>query len=80
MDIVDSPASLVSLSLEHTVNDVLLRFPGCASVFNAFGVDSCCGGAASLAAAAADVGVEAEALLSALEAAALGDLPDEQST
>jgi regulator of cell morphogenesis and NO signaling len=79
MNVVNPADAAVSLSPEHTVNDVLLRFPRCANVFNAFGVDSCCGGAVSLADAAADVGVEPGMLLSALEFAALSDRLARQS-
>jgi iron-sulfur cluster repair protein YtfE (RIC family) len=50
-----------------TVNDVIARFPETVSVFNAFGIDSCCGGAASLEEASRRDGVNLAALLTALE-------------
>ena len=50
-----------------SVNDTLLRHPETMAVFNAFGVDACCGGAASLTEAARAVCVEPVALLEALE-------------
>ena len=42
--IIVSPTDTTAwLAPEHTVDDVLLEYSPCASVFNAFGVDSCCG-------------------------------------
>ena len=52
-----------------TVNDVLRRFPETVSVFNNFGIDACCGGAASLEEAAHRDGAALVALLDALESA-----------
>ena len=49
-----------------TINEVLARHPHTAVVFNAFGIDTCCGGGRSLAEAAQDDGVKVEVLLSAL--------------
>jgi regulator of cell morphogenesis and NO signaling len=51
------------------VNDVLRRYPPTVGVFNTFGIDACCGGAASLAEAAVRDGVELGALLDALRRA-----------
>ena len=64
----DAPALCATL----TVNETLLRFPNAVKVFNAFGVDACCGGAATLAEAADDAGIPLELLLDALELAAKG--------
>ena len=52
--------------LEMTVNDALRRIPNAGLVFNAFGVDACCGGANTLDAAARDAGIDAAVLLDAL--------------
>ena len=52
-----------------TVNDVLRKFPETVSVFNNFGIDACCGGAASLEEAARRDGADLGALLDALESA-----------
>jgi regulator of cell morphogenesis and NO signaling len=52
------------------VNEMLRLYPATVSVLNAFGIDACCGGAASLAEAARRDGVDLNALLSALVAAA----------
>jgi iron-sulfur cluster repair protein YtfE (RIC family) len=49
-----------------TVNEVMERYPHAISVFNARGVDSCCGGNYSLGEAAADAGIEIKALMSEL--------------
>jgi iron-sulfur cluster repair protein YtfE (RIC family) len=58
-----------------TVNDLLLRYPATIRVFNAFGVDACCGGAATLAEAAEAEGIELAALLEALTEAAGAEAP-----
>ena len=46
-----------------TVNEVLVRFPETVVAFNAFGVDACCGGAASLAEAAREAEVPLDDLI-----------------
>jgi len=53
-----------------TVDETIRRFPATVEVFNAFGIDACCGGAASLAQAAARDGAEPGALLQAVRRAA----------
>lgn len=55
-----------TVDLNWTVNDTIRRHPVTARVFQAFGVDSCCGGGATLDAAARDAGVEPASLLGAL--------------
>jgi Domain of Unknown function (DUF542) len=50
-----------------SVNDVLLAFPTTAPVFNAFGIDACCGGDRALEEAAREDGADLTALLAALE-------------
>ena len=55
------------------VDDVVARHPGAFSVLNAFGVDTCCGGAASLAEAAAHAHVDVLTLVRALQGASLDD-------
>jgi iron-sulfur cluster repair protein YtfE (RIC family) len=54
-----------------TVNDVMRWYPQTLSVFDAFGIDACCGGAASLDEAARRDGVALDALLAALGSATL---------
>ncbi len=53
-----------------TVNEAIRRFPASVAVFNAFGIDACCGGAAPLAQAAVRDGADPAALLQAVRAAA----------
>ena len=55
-----------------TVNDVLLRHPETAPVFNTFGIDSCCGGAVPLETVANRDGIDIDALLAALGSAVEG--------
>jgi iron-sulfur cluster repair protein YtfE (RIC family) len=50
----------------RTVNELLLAVPATVEVFNAFGIDACCGGAVPVAEAAARDGAPLEALLDAL--------------
>lgn len=52
------------------VNDVIRCHPASVSVFNYFGVDACCGGAATIAEAAEHAFVDAEALIDALRGSA----------
>jgi regulator of cell morphogenesis and NO signaling len=54
---------------EMTVNETIQRFPGTVAVFDAHGIDSCCGGALPVAEAAARHGIPLPELLKALEAA-----------
>jgi len=61
------PAADVRIDGSSTVNDVLLRHPETVKVFNAFGIDSCCGGAATLREAARNSGLLPETLVFALE-------------
>ena len=49
-----------------SVNETIRRWPAAIAVLNAIGVDTCCGGAASLDAAAAEAGVSTSDLLDAL--------------
>ena len=57
------------LTIDHsaTVNEILVQYPATVSVFNALGIDACCGGDASLHEAARRDGVDVDALLDALE-------------
>lgn len=57
-----------TIYVHMSVNEVIDRFPDTVGVFNAHGIDSCCGGSVSLAVAAERDGVELERLLGALRA------------
>jgi iron-sulfur cluster repair protein YtfE (RIC family) len=54
---------------EMTVNETIRRFPRTVAVFNAHGIDSCCGGALPVAEAAARHRIDLAELLEALDAA-----------
>lgn len=54
---------------EMTVNETIQRFPRTVAVFDAHGIDSCCGGALPVAEAAARHGIPLPELLKELEAA-----------
>jgi iron-sulfur cluster repair protein YtfE (RIC family) len=60
--------------LDLTVNEVIALYPATVAVFNQFAIDSCCGGAVSVRAAAerdgADLAAVTAALLAAMEATA----------
>ncbi|MGH7619005.1 MAG: DUF542 domain-containing protein [Gemmatimonadaceae bacterium] len=55
-----------SLDCSLSVNEVLSMFPSTLPVFNRFGLDTCCGGALSVADAARAADVDAETLCGAL--------------
>jgi regulator of cell morphogenesis and NO signaling len=59
--------SIAPLDPSWSVNDVLLDRPAAVTVFNALGIDACCGGALSLSEAADQAEVSVAALLEALE-------------
>lgn len=53
-----------------TINDVIKGYPSTLSVFNSFGIDSCCGGARTLKQVAGEGGIDLDAFLKALNEAA----------
>lgn len=53
--------------MKQTLGDIARQLPGATGVFHGFGLDFCCGGKQSLAQAAQEAGVEADALLAELE-------------
>lgn len=59
---------LTPITAESTVNEVVRHYPATVPVFNEFGIDSCCGGATSLAVAADRDGADLSALLARLTA------------
>jgi iron-sulfur cluster repair protein YtfE (RIC family) len=52
--------------LALTVNQALAQWPEAVRALNDFGVDTCCGGSATLAEAAIEAGIPASALLDAI--------------
>ena len=61
---------MAKITQDMTINDVIKAYPATLPVFNTFGVDSCCGGARSLAQAATEAGKDLDAFLKALNSAA----------
>lgn len=51
-----------------TVNEAIRLYPQTVAVFNAFNIDACCGGAATIEEAARRDGADPDALLAALRA------------
>ena len=49
-----------------TVNDAVARHPRTVAIFNEFGIDACCGGAATIEEAARRDGVDPDALAEAV--------------
>lgn len=60
----------MKITKEIVVNDCIRMYPKTIGVFTQFKIDSCCGGAVSIEAAAARDGAPLNGLLEALEAAA----------
>jgi iron-sulfur cluster repair protein YtfE (RIC family) len=54
--------------LDLTVNEVIARYPATVAVFNRFEIDSCCGGAVPVRAAAERDGADVDAVVQALQA------------
>lgn len=55
-----------AITFGSIVNDVIQSYPATTNVFNAFGIDACCGGAVSIHDAALRDGADATGLLNAL--------------
>lgn len=66
------------ITLDMVINEVIKKYPRTIAVFNAYRVDSCCGGGQSVVKTAASDGVDVEALLEALNAA-VEQPPDKKS-
>ncbi|MDO8502867.1 MAG: DUF542 domain-containing protein [Gemmatimonadaceae bacterium] len=56
----------LSIDQELSVNEVMKRYPVTMEVFNRFGIDTCCGGNASVIEAARRDGVNLDSLLDAI--------------
>jgi iron-sulfur cluster repair protein YtfE (RIC family) len=51
---------------ELTVNETIRRYPATVEIFNRYGIDACCGGAATVAAAAHRDGADVDSLVAEL--------------
>lgn len=56
----------LSIDQELSVNEVMKRYPVTMGIFNRFGIDTCCGGNASVTEAARRDGVDLDSLLEAI--------------
>jgi Regulator of cell morphogenesis and NO signaling len=56
----------LSIDQELSVNEVMKRYPATMEIFNRFGIDTCCGGNASVTEAARRDGVDLDSLLEAI--------------
>ena len=63
----------MTIDRSSTVNEVIAAYPDTIAVFNAFGVDLCCGGDDTLEEAAMHSQVDADGLLASLGAATAGE-------
>ncbi len=59
-------STLIDRPAELTVNEVIRLWPATVAVFNAYGIDACCGGAVPVREAAARDGADADALVRAI--------------
>ena len=66
-----------SINTAATVNEILAEHPAAVSVFNALGIDACCGGDASLDEAARRDGASLDALIAALDSLILRGSEDQ---
>ena len=55
-----------TFDLSMTVNEAVARHPRTVAVFNEFGIDACCGGAATVPEAARRDGADPDALVDAV--------------
>ena len=61
-----APTTPLPLSAEQQIGQIAVQLPGATAVFRRLKLDFCCGGQVSLAKAAADKGLDADAVLAAL--------------
>ena len=64
------PETQIQLDCTMTVHELVKRHPATQAVFQRYGVDTCCGGAVSVEAAARRDGIDAVRLCTELRAAA----------
>lgn len=72
MPLLQHDAATDAIDATLTVNAVLRRWPAAVAPLAEYGVDACCGGAATLAEAAADAGVPLADLVAAIARVAGG--------
>jgi regulator of cell morphogenesis and NO signaling len=58
--------STITIDSSWTINEVIGMYPETVTVFNSFGMDSCCGGDETLEVAAEEAEVDRDSLMSAL--------------
>ena len=63
---------MATITGDMVINEVIKKFPATIKVFNDYRVDSCCGGGAPIEVTARRDGVDVDALVRALNAAAEG--------
>jgi regulator of cell morphogenesis and NO signaling len=71
------PSRVPTIDPGLSVNEVLRRWPGAVTALNAYGVDTCCGGAASLSEAAGQAGVSVDDLIGGITDALTVDRGDQ---
>jgi iron-sulfur cluster repair protein YtfE (RIC family) len=62
------PHARIPLDPSLSVNEILRRHPEAVSVLNSHGIDTCCGGALSLRAAALEARADPRAMIREIEA------------
>lgn len=61
--------TLAKFDLNQTINEIVAEHPETIAVFNRFGMDTCCGGGIRVEEAARRDGVDADAVIAALNEA-----------
>jgi iron-sulfur cluster repair protein YtfE (RIC family) len=64
--------SEASISAETIINDAVTQYPQTLPVFQAAGIDTCCGGSLPIAEASRRHGIDADELLKSIELAIAG--------
>ena len=61
-------SAITQLTPEITVNDAIVRWPALLTVFSAYGIDACCGGALPIGEAARRHRIDLDELIQSLRA------------
>ena len=75
-----APTTPLPLSAEQQIGQIAVQLPGATAVFRRLKLDFCCGGQVSLAKAAADKGLDADAVLAELAALQRSDAVPEAAS